>query len=223
MNNQYPHLKGCIFIVTYGRSGSTLLQSILQNIPNAHIRGENYNALAHLFHASRSLQETYNLNGQTEKEPLHPWYGADQVRPSRFEKKLARAFVSEVIRPPADVRWMGFKEIRYTTMTQQLPQFVRFCRRNFPNAHIVFNSRNAHDVAKSKWWAKQPVEQVVGLVSEMDQKFVEISETNSSFTHHVSYDEVVANPLLIKPLFDKLDEPFDLEAIKAVIGRKLTH
>ena len=33
------HLKGTIFVVTYGRSGSTALQSILQTVPKSHIVG----------------------------------------------------------------------------------------------------------------------------------------------------------------------------------------
>jgi hypothetical protein len=39
---------GYVFIVTYGRSGSTLLQGVLNSIPGYLVRGENRQALRHL-------------------------------------------------------------------------------------------------------------------------------------------------------------------------------
>ncbi len=44
-----PEGLGYLFIVTYGRSGSTLLQGILNSIPGYLIRGENRAALFHLY------------------------------------------------------------------------------------------------------------------------------------------------------------------------------
>ena len=52
---KYPNLKGTLLIVTYGRSGSTILQSLAQTIPGCHTAGENYNALEGLFRASQRI------------------------------------------------------------------------------------------------------------------------------------------------------------------------
>lgn len=223
MKKPYPHLKGTVFIVTYGRSGSTILQSLLQSIPGAHITGENNNALEHLFRASQGLQNARKTWGKKEHPMTHPWHGADKLRPMRFEKRLTRVFTEEVIQPPEDVRWMGFKEIRYPKLGKDLPKFVRFCYRNFHNTHIVFNSRNAEDVAKSKWWARKPKAQVLSMVTEMDALFAQIAKENPTFAHHVFYEDIVADPRALQPLFDTLKEPLDLDQAHAILGQKLTH
>jgi hypothetical protein len=44
------------FVVTYGRSGSTLLQGLLNSIPRYCIRGENYNAMFYMFRAYQQLE-----------------------------------------------------------------------------------------------------------------------------------------------------------------------
>lgn len=58
LRQRHPQLVGSLLIVTYGRSGSTLLQSMLQTIPGAHIAGENYNALHPIFQSVRRAQRT---------------------------------------------------------------------------------------------------------------------------------------------------------------------
>jgi hypothetical protein len=223
MKTPYKNLQGTLFIVTYGRSGSTIVQSLLQSIPHAHITGENNNALDHLFRSSQSIQNARKIWGKKNQPATHPWYGADKLRPVRFEKRLTLVFTEEVIQPPKDVRWMGFKEIRYPKIGKDLPKFIRFCHRNFHNAHFVFNSRKAEDVAKSKWWANKPKSQVLNMVSEMDASFAKFTKANPAFAHHVFYEDIVADPAALQPLFDALKEPLDLQKARAILKRKLTH
>lgn len=40
-----------VFLVTYGRAGSTLTQKYLNSLPDVCVRGENGNLLYHLFRA----------------------------------------------------------------------------------------------------------------------------------------------------------------------------
>ena len=47
-----------IFIVTYAKSGSTLLQSLINAAPGVDIKGENTNALYHLYKSYASLALT---------------------------------------------------------------------------------------------------------------------------------------------------------------------
>lgn len=53
---RYPHLympkEGYVFIITYGRSGSTLTQNLLNSLPGYCIRGENSNLLYFLSKAA---------------------------------------------------------------------------------------------------------------------------------------------------------------------------
>ncbi len=217
------HLKGTIFIVTYGRSGSTALQSILQTVPKSHIVGENYLALEGLFLASKRIRKAYRTWGKKPRPKSHPWYGADQLKPNRFETRLAKVFIEEAIQPPRDTRWIGFKEIRYPRLADDFPAFLEFCQRAFPNPFFVFNSRNGDDVAKSKWWANQPRDQVLDLVSTMDARFSEYADTHPHRSHHVFHEQTCSDLTSLQPLFDKLGEPLDLETAQKILATPLTH
>lgn len=221
--DSYPDLKGTIFIVTYGRSGSTLLQSLLQSIPGAHIVGENYNALEGLFRTAQRARKARSKWGKKDRPPNDPWHNASQIRPARLEKALAEVFTRDVLAPPQDARWIGFKEIRFQTLDDDFDDFLAFQRRAFPNAFFVFNSRRGEDVANSAFWKKRPRHQVVDMVTRMDARFADFAEKNPECSHHVFYEQTVADPASLQPLFDKLGEPLDLEAARAVLGERLTH
>ncbi len=223
MQDRYPNLKGTIFIVTYGRSGSTLLQSLLQSIPGAHIVGENYNALEGLFRAGRSARKSRKTWGKKPQPATHPWHGADRIDPDRFERRLARIFVQEILQPPPDVRWIGFKEVRYQGLGEDFPAFLNFCRRTFPNPFFVFNSRNGADVAQSKWWARQPREKVLTMVETMDARFARFTAAHPEISYHAVHETTVADPASLQPLFDKLGEPFDIGAAQKALQKRLTH
>lgn len=218
-----PDLKGSVFVVTYGRSGSTLLQSLLQAIPGAHLAGENFAVLQRLYNASHQARRTREVWGKKEHAPNHPWFGASQIEPERFERRLAELFVEEILQPPREARWIGFKEIRYPALGEALPEFLQFVRRTFPNAHFVFNSRKAEDVARSKWWAKQPRDHVVSLVERMDARFADYAAANPDHAKHVSYEAVVADPATLVPVFEMLGEPLDLDLARSILSVRLSH
>lgn len=219
----YPNLKGSVFVVTYGRSGSTLLQSLLQSIPGAHFSGENYGVLDRLHEASRRARRTRRTWGKKDHPPNHPWFGASRIAPARFERKLVELFVEEIIQPPTNARWIGFKEIRYHTLGDDFADYLQFVRRTFPNAHFVFNSRNAKDAAKSKWWAKQPEEQVISLVERMDGRFADYAAAHPDHSKHVFYERTVADPATLGPVFEMLGEDLDLDLVRSILSVRLTH
>ena len=53
-----------VFVMTYGRSGSTLLMGLLNSIPGYLIRGENRHAMRHLYDFHRS--------GLVERDRVNP-------------------------------------------------------------------------------------------------------------------------------------------------------
>ncbi|HEY9292796.1 MAG TPA: hypothetical protein VIP98_16060, partial [Microlunatus sp.] len=70
---------GYLFVVTYGRSGSTLLQGILNSIPGYLVRGENRSVLRHLYKYQQGLDRDRSLLYRPE-QPLpttHAWFGMD--------------------------------------------------------------------------------------------------------------------------------------------------
>jgi len=216
-------LKGSLFIVTYGRSGSTLLQSLLQTIPGAHIVGENYGALEGLYRSATRVQRTREKWGRNAHPANHPWYGASRLDPDRYEQRLVELFVEEVIQPPPGTRWQGFKEIRYPKLGEDFVPMLTFMRRTFPNAQFVFNTRDVAAVAKSAWWGKTPREQVEKVIARADAMFADYAAAHPDHAFLVRHEETVADPASLAPLFAHLGETLDLDRARAVLEVPLKH
>ncbi len=67
-----------LFVVTYGRSGSTLVGGLLNAIPGYLIRGENDDALRHLWQYHRTLVAAKEKRTGTRSR-THPFYGIGDV------------------------------------------------------------------------------------------------------------------------------------------------
>ncbi len=83
---------GVVFVVTYGRSGSTLLTGILNSIPGFLIRGENRDAVHHLFLFHQTLA-TEKARGPQDKvrQRTHPFFGIGDVPLDRSIRQCRRA------------------------------------------------------------------------------------------------------------------------------------
>src|SRR5687768_4449832 len=88
------------FVITYGRSGSTLLTGILNSIPKTCIRGENGGALVHIFRAVQSARSAPSFLIGAEDSPTRAWYGASSINADGLQDSLVGAFVRNVLAPP---------------------------------------------------------------------------------------------------------------------------
>ena len=68
-------------IITYGRTGSTLLMGLLNKIDGYLIRGENNNCFHSLFKFVKSLEQTRLLQGNSLNAPVNPWFNEFQMPP----------------------------------------------------------------------------------------------------------------------------------------------
>ncbi len=213
-----------LVIVTYGRSGSTLLQTILQSLPGAFIRGENNMALYPLFRAWKRAWNTRYNQGPGAIPPTGPWYGADEVQPRRFATSLAAAFVEDILTPPPGVRVLGFKEIRFHDVEgEDMPEFLDWIAETFPGCRLVFNTRRATDVARSSFWKSVEMDDVVAMIEGLDAQYADYLGARPGAGHLVRYDDYVKDVEALRPLFDYLDEPFDRARIDAALARELKH
>jgi hypothetical protein len=214
---------GYVFIVTYGRSGSTLLQGILNSIPGYLIRGENRQTLRHVWafdaavHKIRRNQRRERRRKGIEdgNDATHPFFGMDQL-PSRrtrlAERKLA---LDSLLRPEADTRVTGFKEIRWDE--PDTPAYVAWLREVFPGARFVVNTRDLDAVSVSKWWGKDPESRA--LLERTEAELLALADDLGDAAYRVHYDDWVADPAVLEGLFDWLGEDFDLAAVTATMAR----
>jgi hypothetical protein len=205
-----------VFVVTYGRSGSTLLAGILNSIPGYLVRGENRDALHHLYLFHKTLADERERVGQDNgRQRTHPFYGIGDVP---LEKSLAgsRALVLDtVLRPKPDTRVTGFKEIRW--YHPDLPEYVAWLREVFPGARFLVNTRNHADVLKSGWWADG--DHAEGLAA-VEAGILALADSLGEAAYRVHYDDYVADPAVLRGMFEWLGEPWDEDAVRAVMARK---
>lgn len=231
METAYPWLTrptgGYVFVVTYGRSGSTVLQNLLNSIDGYRIRGENENALFHLMRSWHAVLNSEPMRGlrQAGRATQHddPWYGAERVDPGRLGRGLADLFVREVLQPEPGDRVSGFKEIRFHTHPALFPAYLDFIHAVFPATRFVFNTRNHDAVAKSGWWATMPPEDVKAQLTTAETLFTDYLAARPGRGIRLHYDDYVGRPEAFRPLFDFLGEPFEPDRVAEVIGQRLDH
>ena len=215
-----------VFVVTYARSGSTLLQSLLNACPGVQIRGENSNALYHLYQAAQSLHETrkHGRHPQTKAED-QPWFGAFKTRPKMFEAALMGNFVRNVLAPDDGITVTGFKEIRYNRMfvpKADFAPYMDFLLAQFPQSKLVFNTRSAGDVARSAFLAQQKPEQVMSWVADADASFASY-DAGSDRTILMRYDDYTRDHSHIHRMFAFLGLTCSAAAVEQVFAKPLTH
>ncbi|MDQ1626652.1 MAG: hypothetical protein QOI54_396 [Actinomycetota bacterium] len=203
-----------LFVVTYGRSGSTLLQGILSSTPGVVIRGENGAALNHLFHFhDKASRSRYRLTRSYPLPERHSWWGIDGYRADTALRNMRQLVLETLLRPAPDTRVVGFKEIYW--MPDRMQEFLEFMQQLFPGARFVFNTRDLSEVAKSRWWARKPdAEQEL---QQLEKQYAEALDFFGDAVFRVHYNDYIADPSALRPLFDWLGEEFDEDRVRAVM------
>jgi hypothetical protein len=219
----YPS-DGFVFIVTYGRSGSTVMQSVLQAMDGYFIRGENNNALAPIFDFYQALVQAQTKNTKPNPPPHGPWYGIDEVDVDAVIQKTVELFIKDVLNVPKGTKRAGFKEIRFHDVgIEKFPRFLDFIIKFFPNTRFVFNKRGADGVSKSGWWRDVDYYDVLDMVETCDQLFDAYVAAHPDICFVTKYEDFKDRPEAFKGLCEFMNEPFDEEKIQAIMDHKLKH
>ncbi len=208
-----------LFVVTYGRSGSTLLQGILNSADGVTVRGENGGLVLDLFrmHTTATGHRDRLARG-TPLPPEHPWWGIDGYPDETAFRGFRMLLLDTVLRPGPDTRTIGFKEIDWLRddMPGALPGVLAFVRQVFPGARFVLNTRDLDDVAQSKWWAGRP--DALERLRAMEHQLVEALTPFDDDAFRVHYDDYVADPAVLSGLFEWLGLDFDEARVREVMS-----
>lgn len=204
-----------VFVMTYGRSGSTLLMGLLNSIPGYLLRGENRHAMRHLYDYHRSgLVEKARVHPQRAAKPVHPWFGIQDFDEQASLTHIRQLAEATILRPEPDTRVTGYKEIRW--YDEDLPDYLDFMQQVFPGARFVLNTRHLPDVARSNFWTHK--EDPLGQLQRIEERMLSAAKGLGDAVHRVHYDDFVADPTVLKDLFDWLGEPWDEEQVRATLA-----
>ncbi len=213
--------EGWVFIITYGRSGSTLLQKLLNTMDGVYVAGENLNVLRGLFEAWRNARVTSIKYGTGHQAVGDPWYGALAVDPDAFARQIGEAFLASVLRPPRGSRIVGFKEIRY--LVPDLAEQLDFMAQVFVPARFIFNRRDVGAVAQSGWWKDADQQKLADDVAQFDAITDAYVAAHPDRCVKLDYEIWTRDPDALRPVFALLDRPFDAVAVADVLAVRLDH
>ncbi|TPI29079.1 sulfotransferase [Mesorhizobium sp. B3-2-1] len=207
-----------LFIVTYGRSGSTLLQGMLNAIPGVLVRGENAGALHGLVQSWQAAKIAQDLFSPDSEKSTSSWYGAVHMDLDSYGRDLAASFVRNILKPPPHARVTGFKEIRYHLTAEELAFELEFMRRFFPRCAFLINTRDLEATMASNKKASHGVTEAD--LATADQLLRETARSSADDVFHVHYDDYRDDPSRLRPLFDFLGAHFDQVSVQNVLDTK---
>lgn len=217
------HELGYLFVMTYGRSGSTLVAGLLNAIPGYLVRGEHRDALRPLFEFQRSLLATreemvarYGVGRLRSR--THPFFGIADVHPARTTRAVRHLALETVLRPKADTRVVGFKEIRW--YAPDVEEYVAWLREVFPGARFVVNTRDHAAVLRSGWWAQGDPDEQAARLAQVESRMLAAADGLGDAAYHLHFEEYVADPSRLRGLYDWLGEPWDEESVRATMSRR---
>ena len=212
-----------VFIVTYGRSGSTLLQGLLNSIDGMLIRGENNNFVFGLFNSYERLSTAIAERGSNagRATSTNPWYGIGQIDQDAFlsdmRNMVTRVLVSDYGGTEA-VKCIGFKEIRYPDITDDLSKYLEFLSQIFPKSGFVVLSRDLEQVKQSAWWRKEDPAWVTEYLSSCENELRAYGADRNDF-FFLDYQDVLEAGQKLRDLFTFLGAPYveaDIERILSI-------
>jgi len=215
-----------ILIVTYGRSGSTLLQGLLNSIDGCLIRGENKNFCFHLYQSYQAIldmkAEITEWNHMADS-PRKYWYGARLLDERLFINHISQLVKKLLLADQIDnltIQCYGFKEVRYSK-DKEMAHFIdylSFLNQIFPNVALIFNIRNLDDVVKSAWLAVQDPNPLKKKLLTLETMF------RAYCQHHdngfiIRYEDVITKSAQLEAMYQFLGATYQPETVDQVLAR----
>jgi hypothetical protein len=185
-----------VFVVTYGRSGSTLTQGLLNALPHTLVRGENDLYLLPLYRAWAGVSEVRRKHAKNARQGTRSaFYGIDELQPDDFVTSTRDLTLTQLYGsvPRRDVDVLGFKEVRWHRIEpDETEGFFAFFERLFPGARYVLNRRDHEQVSTSGFWQKQDPDDVQRAIGRVEQIQAFLTRTRPGRTLETRYEQLTS-------------------------------
>jgi Sulfotransferase family len=177
-----------LFIVTYGRTGSTLLMGILNAHPKIRIAGENAGLAQDLYRALDTLGIYEGHLKTMDTDTVHnPYFGASRFPFGPVREQISNLF--DHLMPAADgVETIGYKEIRYDM--PDLENHLDFLRGRFRDSRFVFLTRDHDAVVRSGFYQQTDPALLRTYLTAVEQRFRGYTERNPDICFPITYQEL---------------------------------
>lgn len=206
-----------VVMVTYGRTGSTLLQGVLNTIDGMRFLGENEGAFFHLFSYVRTIER---LSRRTDTDlPNSPFFSAGALDPATA-KQAARAAVDAYFAPAREEHapdCIGFKDVRYIDHPDQLAEYLGFLEEMFDSPAFVFLWRDHAEVLRSGWWKQTDRVKAAATLEAVERQAGEFARARSN-CYTLTYADLVARTERLRNLFGFLGAEFAPDRVDAVMS-----
>ena len=215
-------------IVTFGRSGSTALQAVLNAHPDTIIRGENYGAIRGIQDYVESIAAAADRHHAGR--PNHPWFGTARLDPVAVLADQRRHVIDLLLRPKPTTRWVGFKEVRYEVGhiadADALTSHLLFLNTLLPDIRFLVNVRDPQAAAGSGWWSEHPdalgaLRQTVANLQEATRTLQSMLGPNRAVL--IEHDRWARDPQVLIDALTELEYPVDESIVRAALAEQLSH
>lgn len=186
-----------VFVVTYGRSGSTLVQGLLNALPRTLVRGENNFYILPLFRAS-ALALTFKREHLKHgpRQSSSAFYGLQELNRARFAESAADLVTRNILgsMPARSYDVLGFKEVLWhRVQAGETGGFFAFLELAFPDLKYVLNSRDDHDrVIESGFWRSQTRSAAREAIERVEEIQEYLRSTRPERTLDVRYESLTS-------------------------------
>jgi len=219
-----------ICIVTHARSGGTVLQRIMQSMPNTVFRGENEGAVVDMCNLLFKIQylqkygeKNFKQNFNDTKSPL---YGANFIKFDSMIESFRRVFIDEILCVPRGVDYAGWKEHWFDPShhgSDNIKKQFEILKMLFPGIKIIFNIRNPHDSSQSA--TLKNIKNSYDMINNYNNFYTKVHQDNFFNNNSIllKHEDWRGNPAYLYDQLSGFDLPVDLEKIKIILSEELVH
>ncbi len=217
-----------VYVVTYGRSGSTLLTGYLSHLPGFDIKGENYLFPLPLADAQQLLADAAGLPYGGREKPASPWYGSQSFSTVQWKRDVRRALLNQLYPLKPIPKTIGFKEIRwwYRTTDADFEQKLNWLLNVRAPGAVIFLTRDLDKTMSGAWWAQESeekrAESRAGLEA-FEVRALAYAAAHPERSIHITYEDFCADSGAAQRVCRLLGVRFREDVYKQTLGEKYSY